>query len=90
MTNQDLVELIAADSGLTKLQADRALNSLATSLSNALKNNEEVYISGIGTFTTSRIPAEGDSSAAVQDSANISTTRIPQFEPVTDLLAAVR
>ncbi|MCH8289258.1 MAG: HU family DNA-binding protein [Candidatus Marinimicrobia bacterium] len=90
MTNQDLVELIAADSGLTKLQADRALNSLATSLSNALKNNEEVYISGIGTFTTSRIPAEGDSSSAAQGSANIGTTRIPQFEPVTDLLAAVR
>ena len=90
MTNQDLVDLIATDSGLTKLQADRALNSLATSLSNALKNNEEVYIAGIGTFTTSRIPAEADSSSAAKDSANIGTTRVPIFEPVTDLLSAIR
>ena len=90
MTNQDLVDLIATDSGLTKLQADRALNSLATSLSNALKNNEEVYIAGIGTFTTSRIPAAADSSSAAKDSANIGTTRVPIFEPVTDLLSAIR
>ena len=90
MTNQDLVDLIATDSGLTKLQADRALNSLATSLSNALKNNEEVYIAGIGTFTTSRIPVEADSSSGAEGSANISATRIPVFEPVTDLVNAVR
>ena len=89
MTNQELVDLIATDSGLTKLQADRALNSFATSLSSALKNNEEVHIAGIGTFTTSRIPVETEASSAAQGSANISAMRIPRFEPVTELLNAV-
>ena len=92
MNTQDLVEVISSDSGLTKVQADRALNALAANLTSALKNNEEVYIAGIGTFTTTRIPANGGSDAVATGSAsaNLETARIPQFQPGTELLSAVR
>ncbi|MCH7520044.1 MAG: HU family DNA-binding protein, partial [Candidatus Dadabacteria bacterium] len=43
MTTQDLANVIATESGLTNLQADKALSALAANISNALANNEEVY-----------------------------------------------
>ena len=45
MTTQDLANVIATESGLTTVQADKALSALATNVANALRNNEEVYIS---------------------------------------------
>ena len=90
MNTRDLVEVISSDSGLTKVQADRALNSLASNITAALKKNEEVYIAGIGTFTTTRIPADSSSEALESASANLETARIPQFQPGTELLSAVR
>lgn len=90
MTTHDLAETIATDSGLTKVQADVALNSLASSLAKALRNNEEVYISGIGTFSTSRIPVDTENAQTGKIQGNLDTARIPHFEPGNDLLTAVR
>ena len=90
MTTHDLAEVIATDSGLTKVQADRALNSLASNVTNALKNNEEVYIAGIGTFTTARIPTNKAAASAAQNTSNLETTRVPRFEPGSELLTAIR
>lgn len=91
MNTRELIEVISSDSGLTKVQADRALNSLATNLTIALKRNEEVYIAGIGTFTTSRLAESDNPDAANKDiaSGNPGTGRIPHFQPGTELLSAV-
>lgn len=92
MNTRDLVEAISSDSGLTKVQADRALNSLAANLTIALKKDEEVYIAGIGTFTTARLSNSDNADPTNTDVAtgNSGTTRIPQFKPGTELLSAVR
>ena len=95
MTTQDLAEVMASDSGLTKVQADKAINSRVSNLTNALKNNEEVHISDFGTFTTSRIPKNPGSGAAASGagtgrSADYETIRVPNFEPGSKLLSAIR
>ena len=90
MTTQDLANVIATESGLTNLQADKALSALAANISNALKNNEEVYLAGIGTFTTSRIPSKMEGSSIASGSTNLETTRVPHFEPGKELLNAIR
>ena len=92
MDTRDLVKVISSDSGLTKVQADRALNSLASNITAALKKNEKIYIAGFGTFMTTRVPADSSSEAlkAGSASANLETARIPQFKPGNELLSAVR
>ena len=90
MTTQDLANAIAAESGLTSIQADKALSALAANVVNALRNNEEVYLAGIGTFTTSRIPKEMEASSIANGSTRLETTRVPHFEPTNDLINAIR
>ena len=90
MTTQDLANVIATESGLTNLQADKALSALAANIANALKNNEEVYLAGIGTFTTSRIPSKMEGSSIASGATKLETTRVPHFEPVKELLNAIR
>lgn len=90
MTTQDLANVIATESGLTNLQADKALSALAANISNALANNEEVYLAGVGTFTTSRIPSKMEGSSIASGSTNFETTRVPHFEPGKELLNAIR
>ena len=92
MNTRDLVEVISSESGLTTLQADRALNSLAANLTIALKKDEEVYIAGIGTFTTARLANDENTDTNTTDNVagNTGTSRIPQFQPGTELIAAVR
>ena len=92
MNTRDLVEVISSESGLTTVQTDRALNSLAANLTIALKKDEEVYIAGIGTFTTARLENDENADPSNTDNAagNGGTTRIPQFQPGTELLTAVR
>ena len=90
MTTQDLANVIATESGLTNLQADKALSALAANISNALKNNEEVYLAGVGTFTTSRIPSKMEGSSIASGSTNLETTRVANFEPGKELLNAIR
>ncbi len=92
MNTRDLVEVISSESGLTTLQADRALNSLAANLTIALKKDEEVYIAGIGTFTTARLTNDENTDPNTTDNVagNTGTSRIPQFQPGTELIAAVR
>lgn len=90
MTTQDLANAIAAESGLTSIQADKALSALAANVVNALRNNEEVYLAGVGTFTTSRIPSEMEASSIANGSTRLETTRVPHFEPTNDLINAIR
>ncbi len=90
MTTQDLANVIATESGLTNIQADKALSALAANVANALRNNEEVYLAGLGTFTTSRIPKEMEGSSIASGSTQVETTRVPHFEPGKELLNAIR
>lgn len=90
MTTQDLANAVATESGLTNLQADRALSALAANIVTALNNNEEVYLAGIGTFTTSRIPSKMENSSIASGSTNLETTRVPHFEPGKELINAIR
>ena len=67
MTKDDLIKKIAEQSSLTKDNAKKALEAVFQVISESLKNEEPVAISGFGTFkvnkraaTTGRNPRTGD------------------------------
>ena len=50
MNKTELVEKVAASAGLTKTQADSAINALVETLTDALKAQDKVTLKGFGTF----------------------------------------
>lgn len=50
MTKQDLVNFIAEDTGLTKADATRALDSLMKGITEGLKKEGKVALTGFATF----------------------------------------
>lgn len=50
MTKVDLIAQVAANTDMTKKEADRAVNALFEAMSNALANGEKVTVSGFGSF----------------------------------------
>ena len=80
MNKSDLVAAIAANSGLSKVDAARALEATTTAISGALASGDSVAITGFGSFLvraraarTGRNPQTG---AAIQ----ISASNAPAFK----------
>ena len=53
MNKSDLIGKMSADAGITKTQAQTALNSFIEATTDALKSNDKVILVGFGTFSTS-------------------------------------
>ena len=67
MNKMDLVASIASETGLTKKDAEAALNAITDSITGALKKKDKVQLVGFGTFETraraartGRNPANGE------------------------------
>lgn len=54
MNKSELVDAIASDSGLTKADAQRAVNSFVTVVGGALKAEDRVALVGFGSFSISK------------------------------------
>ena len=54
MNKGDLIERVAGDVGLSKAQADRAIDSVLGSITDSLRKGEKVTLVGFGTFMVSQ------------------------------------
>lgn len=57
MSKQDLVNFIAEEAGLTKADATRALDAMQKGVTEGLKNEGKVTLTGFVTFTAKDKPA---------------------------------
>ena len=53
MTKSDLIDALAADTGLTKADSDRFLKSFTSNVVKALKRGDSLTLIGFGTFSVS-------------------------------------
>ena len=53
MTKSDLIDALAADTGLTKAGSDRFLKSFTSNVEKALKRGDSLTLIGFGTFSVS-------------------------------------
>jgi DNA-binding protein HU-beta len=54
MNKGDLIERVAGDVGLSKAQADRAIDSVLGGITDSLRKGEKVTLVGFGTFMISQ------------------------------------
>jgi len=80
MNKSDLVDAVAADAGLTKADATKAVDALFDNISNALKKGDEVRLVGFGTFSVSERAARTGKNPRTGEPIQIAASKQPKFK----------
>ena len=89
MTKAELIEQIANDAGITKKEAGEALNSFVANVTNALKNEGKLTLTGFGTFVKSHRKAREGRNPQTGETIQIKAHNVVTFKPGKTLKDAV-
>jgi DNA-binding protein HU-beta len=90
MTKDEMIALIAQESGITKRQAANALQAYMNGVSSSLKKGKKVSFAGFGTFSVSRRKARTGRNPQTGTPLAIPATKVPVFRAGKNLKDAVR
>jgi DNA-binding protein HU-beta len=90
MTKADLIDKIASDTGLTKADSSRALESTLDAIKSTLKKNNKVSLVGFGTFSVSKRKARVGRNPRTGEEIKIKASKSPKFTPGKALKEAVQ
>ena len=91
MTKQEFVEKVASKSGLSKREAQTAVDAMLDSITDALKSGNDVAFTGFGKFTTQRRAARmGVNPRNPSQKVSIPAATVPKFSAGSTLKQAVR
>ena len=80
MNKSDLIDSISAASGLSKADAQRALDATTESITKALKSGDTVSLIGFGTFSVKKRAARTGRNPATGETINIKASKTPSFK----------
>lgn len=89
MSKAELVAKIAETAGLTKKDAEGALNATLDAIVAALKKGDKVQLIGFGTFEVSKRAAREGINPATGEKIKIKATKVPKFKAGAKLKEAV-
>ena len=89
MNKNELIDQIAAKTGLSKADASRALNAVTETIAEALKKGESVPLIGFGTFEVRDRSARTGRNPKTGEELKIKAAKVPAFKAGTSLKAAV-
>ena len=87
MNKGDLITKVAAETGVTKTQAEAVFNSLIHAITAALKK-EKVTIVGFGTFSVAKRKARAGRNPQTGAAIKIPARKVPKFTPGSELKKA--
>ncbi|MCB0733337.1 MAG: HU family DNA-binding protein [Flavobacteriales bacterium] len=85
MNKSDLISTMAAEAGITKAQAQTALNSFLDSSSSALKKGDKVILVGFGTFSVSKRAARTGRNPQTGKEIKIAAKKVVKFKAGSEL-----
>ena len=80
MNKGELVEKIAAVTGLSKKESEGAVNAFVDTIQSSLKNGEKVAIAGFGTFDVSNRKARTGRNPHTGEEIKIAASKTPKFK----------
>ena len=89
MNKGELVEKIAKDAGISKVQAGSALNSAIEGVTLALKRGGKVVLVGFGTFSVSSRKARTGRNPQTGQPLKIAARKVTKFSAGAELKKAV-
>ena len=87
MNKTELVDKIAAGSGLSKVDAKKALDATVEALKAAFIAGEKVSLVGFGTFSVSERPAREGINPATKQKIQIAAKKVAKFKAGAELEA---
>lgn len=90
MNKSDLINSIASDAKITKVQAQAALNSFLDSASSALKKGDKVILVGFGTFSVAKRAARTGRNPQTGKEIKIAAKKVVKFKPGSELSGKVK
>lgn len=91
MTKQEFVDRIAAKTDLGRREAGEAVDAMIETITEALKNHEEVAFTGFGKFSTQhRAARQGVNPRNPTEKVHIPAAHVPKFTAGSSLKQAVR
>ncbi|MFY9116379.1 MAG: HU family DNA-binding protein [Bacteroidales bacterium] len=85
MNKADLIAAMAAESGLSKVDAKKALDAFLTATTEALKNGERVTLVGFGSFVVGERGARMGRNPRTGDTIKIKAKKVVKFRPSIEL-----
>lgn len=80
MNKSELIEKVAAESGVTKADAGRVLDAITNTIGNELKNGGNVALVGFGTFQVTAKAARTGRNPATGAEIQIAARNAPAFK----------
>ncbi|MDR1164325.1 MAG: HU family DNA-binding protein [Deltaproteobacteria bacterium] len=80
MTKAELVAKIAEVANITQTQANKALQTIITAVSDEVKNDRSLNIAGLGTFSVSRRAARSGINPRTREAISIPASNSVKFK----------
>ena len=87
MNKAELIAKIAEDAGITKTQANTALDSFVEAVTNTLKGSGKVTLVGFGTFSVSKRAARNGRNPQTGEVIKIKARKVARFKAGKELSA---
>jgi DNA-binding protein HU-beta len=79
MNKTDLVEVVVAETGVTKKQADAVISASLAAITSALKAGDKVQLIGFGTFEVKESAAREGRNPKTGETITIAASKKPSF-----------
>jgi nucleoid DNA-binding protein len=89
MNKAELIEYVARNAKLSKVDAGRALEAVTDGITQALKNGDSVLIVGFGGFSVSERSAREGRNPRTGEVVQIAASKAPKFTPGKGLREAI-
>lgn len=80
MNKTDLIAAVAADAGLSKKDAEKAVNAVTANITKALKKGDKVQLVGFGTFEQRKRSARKGKNPQTGEAIKIAAAKVPAFK----------
>jgi DNA-binding protein HU-beta len=89
MNKSELIESMAADAGISKAAAKKALDSMTGSVEKALKKGARVSLVGFGSWSVTKRAARDGRNPQTGKTIRISAKNVVKFRPGSELKGSV-
>ena len=90
MNKTELIEKIAAGSGLTKTDSKKALDATIVAIKEALIAGDKIALVGFGTFSVSERPAREGINPLTKEKIQIAAKKVAKFKAGAELADAIK
>ncbi|MCB0405784.1 MAG: HU family DNA-binding protein [Bdellovibrionales bacterium] len=81
MNKAQLVDHLAAETGVSKADTERILNAAIETIKKSVRKSEDVTLVGFGTFTRTKRKARKGRNPQTGEEIKISSSVVPKFRP---------